>query len=208
MGFDWYFIIALVVAVTVHECSHAAAAYYLGDPTAKYQGRLTLNPFAHLDLMGTLMLFLVGLGWGKPVPVNPYNLHHPKRDSALISLAGPGSNIILAIMISLPYKILFLSGDFPTLTLLFRVVFDLNIYLALFNFVPLPPLDGSKIIGILIPDRYYPQYQHFLEDGLKYFIAFILIDSFVLAEFLGFSLLSTLMRIGYDILSSIILFGT
>jgi Zn-dependent protease len=202
------FIIALVVAVTVHEFSHAWVANYLGDPTAKYRGRITLNPAAHLDLMGTIMLFLVGLGWGKPVPVNPANLRNPKRDSALVSLAGPGSNILTAILIAIPYKYLIMNGGSPAITDFLRAVFDLNLILALFNFIPLPPLDGSKIIGVFIPDRKYRAYQHFLMDGVKYFVAFILIDSFVLRELVGTSVLWVVMGTGYNLLSSLILIGT
>ena len=211
MGIDVAFIVGLVLAVTVHEFSHAWVALYLGDPTAKYKGRVTLNPLAHLDPMGTIMLFLVGLGWGKPVPVNPYNLRNPKRDSALVSLAGPASNILTAIVIAIPYKYLIMHGgtevSFEVARFL-RASFDLNLILAIFNFVPLPPLDGSKIIGVFIPDRLYGKYQRFLEDGIKYFVAFILIDSFVLGRWFGFSFLWMIMGTLYTLLSSLILIGT
>lgn len=207
MGLDLYSIIALIFAVTIHEFSHAAAANHLGDPTAKYQGRMTLNPIAHLDPMGTVMLLLIGFGWGKPVPVNPYNLYHPKRDSALVSLAGPGSNILAAIAISLPYKYLTLNGGSPELSHFLRTVFDLNLILAIFNFIPLPPLDGSKMVGVFVPARYERQYEHFLAHGVQYFIAFILIDSFVLARLFDFSVLHTFLVTVYTILSSLILIG-
>lgn len=206
MGID--FIFALVVAVTVHEFSHAWVANYLGDPTAKYRGRVTLNPMAHLDLMGTIMLFLIGLGWGKPVPVNPANLNHPKRDSSLVSLAGPASNILTAIVIAIPYKYLVMNGGTPEGAAFLRTVFDLNIILALFNFIPLPPLDGSKMIGVFVPDRHYVAYQRFLDDGVKFFVAFILIDSFVMSSLFGVSLLWMVMGRAYDLLSALILIGT
>lgn len=206
MGID--FILALVVAVTVHEFSHAWVANYLGDPTAKHRGRVTLNPMAHLDLMGTIMLFLIGLGWGKPVPVNPANLNHPKRDSALVSLAGPASNILTAIVIAIPYKYLVVNGGTPEVAAFLRTVFDLNIILALFNFIPLPPLDGSKMVGAFVPDRYYAAYQRFLDDGVKYFIAVILIDSFVIPSLFGVSFLWMVMGRAYDLLSALILIGT
>lgn len=206
MGID--FVVALVVAITVHEFSHAWVANYLGDPTAKYKGRVTLNPVAHLDLMGTIMLFLIGLGWGKPVPVNPANLHNPKRDSALVSLAGPAFNILTAILIAIPYKYLVTHGGSPAVFEFLRTIFDLNIILALFNFIPLPPLDGSKMIGVFVPDHKYTAYQHFLYDGVKYFVAFILIDSFVLPSIFGVSLLWIVMGNAYDLLSSLILIGT
>ena len=100
------FIFSLVVAITIHEFSHAFAAEKLGDPTARLSGRLSLNPLAHLDPMGTLALFLVGFGWGKPVPIDEYNLRYPRRDAAIISLAGPGSNLLLAIILSLLIKLI------------------------------------------------------------------------------------------------------
>lgn len=202
------FIIALVVAVTVHEFSHAWMANYLGDPTAKYRGRMTLNPVAHLDVMGTIMLFLIGLGWGKPVPVNPTNLDNPKRDSALVSLAGPASNILTAIVIAIPYKYLIMNGGAPGVIDFLRTVFDLNLILALFNFIPLPPLDGSKMIGVFVPDHKYAAYQHFLDGGVKYFVALILIDSFVLPSIFGVSVLWMVMGRAYDLLSALILIGT
>lgn len=208
MGFDLYSIIALLFAITIHEFSHAAVANYLGDPTARYQGRLTLNPLAHLDFMGTLMLFFIGFGWGKPVPVNPYNLYHPKRDSAFVSLAGPGSNILMAIAISLPYKYLTLKGGSPEWADFLGTLLDLNLILAIFNFIPLPPLDGSKMVGIFVSPRYERGYQQFLEEGVKYFIGFVLIDSFVLYPILGFSILSFFVGNAYLILKSIILIGT
>lgn len=208
MSFDPFFIIALVLGVTIHEFCHAAAANHLGDPTAKHMGRLTLNPLAHLDLMGTLMLFLIGLGWGKPVPVNPHNLYHPKRDSALVSLAGPASNILLAIAVSLPYKYLLMQGLYPQAAEFFLAIFQLNVLLALFNFIPLPPLDGSKMVGVFVPDRYYGRYQHFLDHGVKYFIGFILIDSFVLSNIFGFSFMWLVIGNLYTLISSVILMGT
>lgn len=205
---DGGFIVGLVIAVTVHEFSHAWLANYFGDPTAKMAGRVTLNPLAHLDLFGTLMLFLVGFGWGKPVPVNPSYLNHPKRDSALVSLAGPASNILMAMALALPYKYTVTQGGSLELQQFLRAVFDVNLLLAIFNFVPLPPLDGSKMIGLFIPPRYYFRYQQFLNEGVKYFIAFILIDSFVLSGILGFSLLSWFMWNLYGVLSTLILLGT
>ncbi len=205
---DLNFIIALVVAITVHEFSHAWMANYLGDPTAKYHGRVTLNPLKHLDLFGTIMLFLVGLGWGKPVPVNPNNLKSPKRDSALVSLAGPASNILVAIVIALPYKYLVINGGSDAIIFLLQAVFDLNLILAIFNLLPLPPLDGSKILGFFIPRRFERGYRNFLHDGIKWFIAVILIDSFVFQRMLGFSILWMIIGTAYQLLASVILLGT
>src|SRR3989344_9159961 len=103
------FIVGLVFAISVHEAAHAFVAWRLGDPTAKLAGRLTLNPASHLDPIGTLALLLVGIGWGKPTPFDPFNLRNVKRDSALISVAGAASNFLLATLISLPYLIAYLS---------------------------------------------------------------------------------------------------
>lgn len=205
---DIYFIAALVVAITVHEFSHAWMANYLGDPTAKYHGRVSLNPLKHLDVFGTIMLFLVGLGWGKPVPVNPNNLKSPKRDSSLVSLAGPASNILVAILVAIPYKYLVMNGGAEWVVRLLQAVFDLNLLLAIFNLLPLPPLDGSKIIGVLVPRRYERIYANFLHDGIKWFIAVILVDSFVFSRMLGFSVVWMIVGTVYQLLAGLILIGT
>jgi Zn-dependent protease len=205
---DIYFIIALVVAITVHEFSHAWMANYLGDPTAKYRGRVTLNPLKHLDPFGTIMLFLVGLGWGKPVPVNPNNLKNVKRDSAWISLAGPLSNILTAVIVAFPYKYLVMHEGAPWIVLTLQAVFDLSLLLAIFNLLPLPPLDGSKIIGVFVPRRWERHYQNFLHDGVKWFIAVILVDSFVFSNMFGFSALWMVIGTVYQLMAGLILIGT
>jgi Zn-dependent protease len=134
-------ILGLIVAITIHEFSHAFVADRLGDPTARSQGRLSLNPLRHLDPLGTLMLIFAHFGWGKPVPIDPYNFKNPRRDELLTALAGPVSNIFLAILLSLFFRLLSPS--------LFKeilyVIIGTNIMLAIFNLLPLPPLDGSKI---------------------------------------------------------------
>jgi len=147
---------SLLVAITVHEFAHAWMADHLGDPTARLQGRLTLNPLVHLDPLGTLALFITQrIGWGKPVPVDPYNLDNPKRDNMLISLAGPASNLILAVFLSLIGKFLL-----PQFLLLFVPFIFLNVSLAVFNLLPIPPLDGSKVISGLLPDDWAQQYEN------------------------------------------------
>lgn len=140
-------LLSLIIAITIHEFSHAYIADRLGDPTARSHGRLTLNPLAHLDPLGTLTLLIASFGWGKPVPVDPFNLASPRRDTALISLAGPGSNLLLAIIISLLGK-LFLS---PFIFPLIYPLIIINISLAIFNLLPIYPLDGAKIISGLLP---------------------------------------------------------
>ncbi len=155
-------IAAFIIAITVHETAHAWMADKLGDPTARLMGRLSLNPIVHYDPVGTTLLLVltimraVGLpvipfGWAKPVPFDPYNLKNPRRDSALISFAGPGANIVLAIAISIILRLLPGSSFLYILT---TPVIMLNILLALFNLVPIHPLDGGKIfIGLLPEDQ-------------------------------------------------------
>ncbi len=203
-----FYLVALLITLTVHEASHALVAYYLGDPTAKLKGRLTLNPIPHLDLMGSL-IFLVTqtIGWAKPVPVNPGNFKTPVRDSALTALAGPMSNFIFAFVIALPLK--YLGSYMPeALSLFLWMLFHVNVLLGIFNLFPFPPLDGSKILGLIIPRRWYAKYDNYLENGVKYFVAIILIDSFILADFVGFSFFGYAMRFLYDKVSTVLLLGT
>ena len=143
-----FFYLSLIVAITIHEFSHAFIADYLGDPTPRSRGRLTLNPLKHLDPLGTISLILFNFGWGKPVPIDPYNLQNPKRDEALISLAGPLSNLLLALILSLLIKVMSTN---VFLVLFLAVMIRMNIVLAVFNLLPLPPLDGSKILVSLLP---------------------------------------------------------
>ncbi len=143
-------IIIILIAVSVHEFAHAWAADRLGDPTAKLNGRMTLNPIAHLDPIGTLTLFLFGFGWGKPVPVDSYNLQDPRRDEALISFAGPLSNIIIAILFGLIFKL----SPYQPINSNYKILIDflkINFGLAYFNLLPIPPLDGSKILLGFLP---------------------------------------------------------
>lgn len=132
----------IVLAIAVHEAAHCYTADYLGDPTPRSLGRLTLNPLAHLDPLGTLMIVITGaFGWGKSAPFDPYNLRNPQRDTALIALAGPVSNIIMAVLFALIIR--FSGPSFISDILVFFV--GLNVSLALFNLLPVPPLDGSKV---------------------------------------------------------------
>ena len=148
------YFLAFVVALTFHECSHALAAYKLGDPTARHMGRLTLNPLKHLDLMGTLLLLLVGFGWAKPVPVNPRNYRNPKRDDIIVSLAGITSNILLAFLATPIYMLTIKHGSNIALVVSWFICafIQTNIVLALFNLIPISPLDGSHVLeDLLLP---------------------------------------------------------
>jgi len=202
-----YYILALVLVVTIHEFSHAWVAAKLGDPTAKIAGRLTLNPMAHLDLMGTIMLFLIHIGWGKPVPVNPHYFKKPKRDEALTALAGPVSSLILALLLTLPLKYLPLVMPQPFFDFL-STVLDVSLLLFIFNMLPFPPLDGSKIVAIFIPRRFQRIYSNYLDNGMIYFAIFLLFDQFVLAQIFNFSILQFVIGNIFTFLKTLLFLGT
>ena len=174
-------LIALFVAITIHEFSHALAADFLGDPTPRLQKRLTLNPKAHLDPFGLLFLFFFGFGWGRPVEFYPFNLKNPRRDAAIISLAGPTSNLILALILSILLK-LFMFFKIKTLytigSLFFVPMIYLNVVLAVFNFLPIHPLDGFKIVGGVLPEKQAKDWY----DLEKYGIIFLLMMFFPLGK--------------------------
>ncbi len=168
--------ILLLLAISVHEFSHALIADHLGDPTARLSGRLTLNPIAHLDPIGTLLLLFVGFGWGKPVPFDPFNLRNPKRDSALISFAGPGSNFVMAIVTGLILRaiayipfILFI----PFITDVLSLFVYFNILLGVFNLIPVHPLDGFKVVAGLLPKKYYYDWLSLEKYGIIFLILLI-----------------------------------
>lgn len=152
--------IAFIIALTIHEFSHAYVADKLGDPTPRSYGRLTLNPLAHLDPLGTLAILFIGFGWAKPVPFDPYNLRNPKQDSMLIALAGPASNLILAIILSLVIKIIP-----PTIIsdILLYIMMG-NIGIAIFNIIPVFPLDGEKILTGLLPNSLATEFQNIMRQ--------------------------------------------
>lgn len=189
-------IITLVIAFTVHEFSHAAAATLLGDETPRDAGRLTLNPFAHLDLIGTLMLVFAGFGWAKPVPVNPYRLRQRSKAGMLIvSLAGPLSNFLLAILSALILRFnlvplnLNTNSFFPTFGQFLFEFLVINLTLFLFNLIPLSPLDGEKVFSFFIPDRFKFSY-----DKVKIYGPIVLLLIAVIGPRLGFDLLGIIVR--------------
>ncbi len=181
-----YLIIALLVAIDVHECCHAWMANRLGDPTAKEAGRLSLNPLAHLDPWGTLMLLLVGLGWGKPVPINAFKLRYgPKRGMAMVGIAGPLANIITATILALPLRfhlVPFISrrvgGVYISFGMLLSWVIWLNLALAVFNMIPFAPLDGSRILAALLPSRWFFALARYERYGLMLLLLLIAMERF------------------------------
>ncbi|RQD76576.1 MAG: site-2 protease family protein [Candidatus Syntrophonatronum acetioxidans] len=146
---------ALLIALTFHEFAHGYAANQLGDPTARFQGRLTLNPLVHLDPIGLLMLWFAGFGWAKPVPVNPLNFRGDKKQGmVLVAAAGPGINLVLAFVALILQGFIFVFFYNDVLLSLVGTLVTYNILLAIFNLIPIPPLDGSKILAGLLPFRY------------------------------------------------------
>ena len=168
--------VGLITALSIHEFAHAFTADKLGDPTPTYQGRVTLNPLAHLDPLGTLAIFLVGFGWGKPVQFDPFNLKDPKRDTALIALAGPESNLLLAgalalLFHALPETAFFSSLIGPAIVYITYI----NVMLALFNLIPVYPLDGSKIFEALLPAENALAYEQFMNRYGSIVLLFLII---------------------------------
>lgn len=154
------FMVGLLLSIAIHEFAHCFVTDRLGDPTPRIKGRLTLNPLAHLDPLGTLAIVLTGFGWGRPAPYDPYNLKEPVRDAALIAAAGPASNLLIATLLSVVIK-LGLGGDFVALFSL-QLIF-INVALALFNLIPIYPLDGSKILRALLPPQASLEYEEVME---------------------------------------------
>lgn len=152
------YIAALIMALTIHEFSHAYMAQVLGDDTAKLMGRLTLNPLAHLDLWGSILMLLAGFGWGKPVMVNPRKFQNPKFDNLTVSLAGPISNFLLAALVGLIIRFIPMP-DILVMGLSILVFFNLT--LMIFNLLPIPPLDGSKILALFMRETTYMYFQQF-----------------------------------------------
>ena len=188
-----YLIPIVLISLTFHEFSHAIVSYRLGDPTAKNQGRLTLNPFRHIDILGALMFLIARFGWAKPVPINPLYYKDRKKGTMLVSLAGPLSNLLLALVFALPMFFLeerygIRSGSFfssfNSISLLYNFSFlfyFINIGLAVFNILPVPPLDGSKILSGILPSRQYFK----LLEYQNYFTVGFLIIVFAFPRLLG-----------------------
>ena len=180
-----FFIVLVAPSITIHEISHGWAAYKLGDPTAKYAGRLSFNPLVHIDIFGTillplLLLYLGGipLGFAKPVPVNYLNLRNPRKDMALVSLAGPASNLLIAFILLNILKFAPFLASGIGIFIIYGI--SLNMVLGCINLVPIPPLDGSRVISALLPQKYSVEYAK-----IERFGNLIVIISFVLLYKLG-----------------------
>ena len=168
--------IVLLTAIPIHEAAHAYVADKMGDPTGRYMGRLTLNPMAHFDLVGSIAMLVAGIGWAKPVPINPRNFREPKKGMAISAAAGPISNLIVAAISLSAAKILMyvsyqagVNTVFSTLFTIFNLMCSINISLAIFNLIPIPPFDGSRIFNYFLPDKFYfkvMEYEQYIVIGL------------------------------------------
>ena len=173
-GLDWSYltnillsIIPALICITLHELSHGLAAYKLGDTTAKDAGRLTLNPIKHLDIMGILMMVVFHFGWAKPVPVNMYRFKNPKQGMAITAVAGPLSNVVITIVFLFLYGLLFRSLGQENLILeMIYLTAYLSISFAIFNIIPISPLDGSKVLFSVLPSERYDQLMRYERYGM------------------------------------------
>lgn len=194
--------LVLIFSIIIHEYAHGWVADQLGDPTARYMGRLTLNPIAHIDLMGSIIVPLLLyisqagfiVGWAKPVPYNPYNLRDQKKGPALVALAGPGVNFLIAIIFGIIIRILVAQDPiaYANIITFFSIIVLYNILLAVFNLVPLPPLDGSKILEYILP----PSFHGIMETLEKNYMLFLVI--FIL---FGFGLIIPIINFLYEIIT-------
>jgi len=197
----WITIFSLIVlffSIIIHEVAHGGMAYQLGDPTAKYAGRLSLSPSKHIDPFGTiilplLLLFFTGgrgpiFGWAKPVPVNPYNFRDQKWGELKVSIAGPGANFLLALIFGLSIRFFNLP---PSVFIVFSLIVIYNLVLGLFNLIPIPPLDGSHVLFSLLPEKYNNIKFFLQQNGLLLLILFI---------FFGLPLVFGAVKIFYSII--------
>lgn len=182
--------VALIICITIHEFAHAYSAYLAGDETPRKQGRISLNPLDHLDPMGTIMMVVTtishfGIGWGKPVRINPNNFRHPRRDDMLVSLWGPLSNVLTAAVVGIVLRIWGMGLNLNALQFLVTLTF-ISITLAVFNLLPIAPLDGSHILAALLPYEQARRYELFMAQyGMLIFLGLILLGGSVLPLILG-----------------------
>ncbi len=175
-----YRVLALFIAIPIHEFAHALAARWAGDHTAESMGRVSLDPFKHLDILGSILIIVGGFGWGKPVPVNPYNFRHPRWGSLVVSAAGPGANVLLAIgigVLGIQSGLVGSVGEGYVAVAEYLVL--INLALALFNLLPVPPLDGSKILLAVLPTQPAIQIAKFFDQYGMLLLLVLLISNTV-----------------------------
>ena len=190
-------LVGLVIGFTVHEFSHALTAHGEGDQTARRMGRLTFNPIKHIDLLGFLLLLVVGFGWAKPVQVDPYNLRHGRLGMSWVALAGPLSNFVLAFLLGPIFRLNLLSEpNLHSLTGLLGVALSViifyNLILGIFNLIPLPPLDGSKVVGGLLPNALYYPYLRFEQYGWILLLGLVVVNLILFYAF-GINILGEIL---------------
>jgi len=220
-GLNWSFltnilltIIPALLCITLHELAHGYVAYRLGDNTAKEAGRLTLNPLKHIDIMGLAMMVVFKFGWAKPVPINMRNFKDPKRGMAISAAAGPISNLLIAVVVLFLYGLLYIPltnlgniGDY--LSQMLYLTAYLSIALAIFNIIPIPPLDGSKVLYAFLSDAAYWKLMRYERYGMIFLIALIFMLNNASVNPLGtavsfvFDKLAFIAQFGYDIVSKI-----
>lgn len=177
-----YIVPAILIAFTLHEYAHAYTSYILGDPTPKLEGRLSLNPFVHLDFLGTLMLIIFKFGWAKPVMINPLYYKKPKRDTGLVAFAGPLMNFILALIslfiVALIYKVFHgeIASGIHAVYKFFYIFAMINIGLGVFNMIPIPPLDGSKVLGAFLPMNMFRAFMMIEPYGMAILLLLVFTD--------------------------------
>lgn len=200
--------IILIFSIILHECAHGLAAERCGDSTARQAGRITLNPIPHLDPIGSILIpgimILMSLvtgsgfifGWAKPVPINPYNLNDPKRDMMWVGLAGPATNFAVALFLALVFRLLAISASLGAVILFYGIT--INLILGFFNLIPIPPLDGSRILSGLLPEKYAYKLSRIEPFGFMILIILFIsgIFSFIFTLVLRLSLLLTGMPLG------------
>ena len=199
-----YSLPALLLSLSVHEYAHAYVAYKLGDDTQKLRGRLTLSPFAHIDIIGFIAIALLGFGWGKPVVINDTNFKNKKRDNMLVSVAGPLSNLVLAVIFTLLFKVFYetdlfglASKNIDITTNIFAMMYNiisLNIIFAIFNMIPIPPFDGARLLFYLLPNKFEKYYY------ILYRYSFVIVVIFLITN-LGSMIITPLYKILMDIVS-------
>lgn len=200
----FFYAISLLIAITVHEYAHARSALALGDTTAKRAGRVSLNPLKHLDPLGVLSFILIKVGWGKPVPVNEHNFKNRKRDAALVAFAGPASNIVLAAIATA----VLVNIAIPTSVAGFVNIFIFtNLVLAIFNLLPIPPLDGSNILFSLLPNSLYKYEVRIRRNGPFLLIGLLLVDHLLLKHY-KISLVGTVIGGGVNLLSNLLVLAS